>query len=330
MTVSDIARAVGLSITTVSFILNGKAKERKISDRATKRVLDYVKRAGYKPSQFVRKVPVGQEKVIGLLLPDLQDGFWLAVGKQLEHLAWEAGYRLVFMDYAGDRQKAAALTALCVGKELDGVALFPPEHFEESIVWLKERLPVVLLECYEPDLQCAYVVADNRTAAYQVTKQLLDLDCKRIGFVSLYTNQTHLRERQQGYMDAVDASRLQAFIRKLDEGAPLAEIQEAVCEFVHDNRLDAVLFALNGLALPALPGLQKASPDLRISTFDNHPVFDLLPVEPLLLCRDAAVYAQQIWEALCAGAEKAKGDVSQLSIPFSMRFSTLIDSPLLE
>src|SRR5690606_41566412 len=104
--ISDIAKALGVSVTTVSFILNDKAKEKRISDALTKRVLDYVKKVGYKPNQLAKSLRTGQTKILGLLVEVIVNPFVSNVANLFERRAYEAGYLIISCSMDNDSHSA--------------------------------------------------------------------------------------------------------------------------------------------------------------------------------------------------------------------------------
>src|SRR5690606_12363768 len=137
-TISDIAKALGISITTVSFILNGKSKERRISAGSTKRVLDYVKKIGYKPSQLVRNTSANQTKMLAVMVDDISNPFFSAIGKSIEKIAAMSGFHVIHFNTENDTKKAQQLIQFCIDKEIDGVMMAPCEDTEEAVLKLKK------------------------------------------------------------------------------------------------------------------------------------------------------------------------------------------------
>ena len=74
--IHDIARHLDVSIATVSLVLNGKAKEQRISDPVAERVLAYVAEVGYKPNQLAKSLRTGKTHVIGLVVEDIANAFF--------------------------------------------------------------------------------------------------------------------------------------------------------------------------------------------------------------------------------------------------------------
>ena len=95
MKLSDIARLAGVSVTTASYVINGKAAQRRISAATVERVLAVVEEHGYQPDQQAAGLRRGQTRTLGFILPDLENPSYARLAKQLEQGARARGYQLL-------------------------------------------------------------------------------------------------------------------------------------------------------------------------------------------------------------------------------------------
>lgn len=278
--ISDIAKALGISVTTVSFILNDKAKEKRISEALTKRVLDYVKKVGYKPNELAKSLRTGKTKILGLIIEDISNPFFGNIARLIESKVYEQGYRIIYCSTNNDVEKAKELIQMFYDRQVDGFIITPSDGLEDTVKQLQQNnIPVVLFDRYFPGLETDYVGADNFQGAFDASNHLCQQGYRRIGFVSLYSDQTQMKERSDGYMKAMDNNKQQSFIQKIQMEASDEEAMESLREFICENRLDAVLFSTNYLAISGLKASKKfnfAMP--AVIAFDDHTVFKL--VEP--------------------------------------------------
>ncbi|KGE15295.1 LacI family DNA-binding transcriptional regulator [Sphingobacterium deserti] len=315
--ISDIAKALGISVTTVSFILNDKAKEKRISDALTKRVLDYVNKVGYKPNQLAKSLRTGQTKILGLLVEDIANPFFSNVAKHIERRAYETGYHIIYCSMDNDEHKAKELIQLFMDRQVDGFIITPSEGLEDTIANIKQNnIPLVLFDRFVPSVETNYVVSDNRRGSYDATKHLLEGGNKRIGLISLYSNQTQMRDRLDGYMEAMDEFRVQSFIKKLNLDTSEGESQEQIREFVVDNKLDAVLFATNYLAVDGLKALKEHKTTLpKMVAFDEHTLFKLHDPSITVVSQDIEQLTRELIHTLIAEITGKLKEVRQLTIP---------------
>src|SRR5689334_21841982 len=93
--ISDIAKELNVSITTVSFILNGKAREKRISDSLAEKVLKYVKKVDYSPNHLAKSLRTGKTNLIGLIVEDISNPFFANVARLIEENAYKKGFRII-------------------------------------------------------------------------------------------------------------------------------------------------------------------------------------------------------------------------------------------
>jgi len=329
--ISDIAKALGISVTTVSFILNDKAKEKRISDAMTKRVLDYVKKVGYKPNQLAKSLRTGQTKILGLLVEDIANPFFSNVAKYIERQAYDAGYHIIYCSMNNDGQKAKELIQMFMDRQVDGFIITPSEGLEDTIANIRQNnIPVVLFDRYIPTVDTHYVVSDNKKGAYEATKHLLENENKRVGLISLYSNQTQMRDRLEGYMQAMDEFQLQSYIKKLQLGAPEQDAKDQILEFIVDNKMDGVLFSTNYLAVSGLKALKEHRIPLpRMAAFDEHTLFKLHDPSITVVSQNIEQLTKELIQTLVADIAGRSKELRKITIPCELiiRESSVVTLP---
>ncbi|SFB82818.1 LacI family transcriptional regulator [Parapedobacter composti] len=275
--ISDIARDLGVSVTTVSFILNGKAKEKRISEGLTKRVLDYVQKVGYKPNELAKSLRTGKTKIIGLIIEDISNPFFANIARLIEAKAYSKGYRIIYCSTDNQPEKTIELIQLFRDRHVDGYIITPSEGVKDTIQSLvSSQLPVVLFDRYIPGLNTSYVVSDNIKGAYDATAHLAQQGYKRIALVTLYSSQTQMRDRMDGYMRAIDTYKLQPYVKKVNMGDDEETTISSFSAFLADQEPDAVFFATNYLAIIGLKALKQHRVSMpAVASYDDHTLFKL-------------------------------------------------------
>lgn len=320
--ISDIAKALGVSVTTVSFVLNNKAKEKRISDALTKRILNYVEKVGYKPNQLAKSLRTGKTKILGLLVEDIGNPFFANIAKHIEKEAYDKGYHIIYCSIENDDNKAKELIELFYDRQIDGFIITPTENIAPTIQQLlNNNVPLILFDRYLPDIKTNYVVSDNFKASYDASKHLLEnADHKRIGLVSLYSNQTQMRDRVDGYMQAMDEHRHQSFIRKLSLTEPENEAIDKIYEFIEGNQLDAVLFATNYLAITALKSAKNKGFKMpKFVAFDEHTLFNLYDPAITAVSQNITEIARQLIVTLIKQINNKTTEVKEIIIPCELK-----------
>lgn len=319
--ISDIAKSLGISVTTVSFVLNGKAEEKRISEAMTKRVLDYVQKVGYKPNQLAQSLRTGKTRILGLLVEDISNPFFANIAKYIEALSYEQGYHLLYCSMGNDPTKATELIRLFYDRQVDGFIITPTEELEDVVgSLLKNKVPVVLFDRYIPEVNTSYVISDNFNGAYRAVRHLLENpDNKKIGFVSLYSNQTQMRDRLDGYMRALDEFQRQAFIKKINMGEQEDIAIAQIYEFIHDNKLDAVLYATNYLAITALKAHKKYGCLPATVAFDDHTLFKLHDPSISVVSQRLQTIAEELVKNLLRQIKNPQQEVKHVVVPCDLK-----------
>jgi len=283
LSIKDIAAHLNISITTVSFILNGKAKENRISEKLTKKVLSYIEKVGYQPSQLAQSLRTGKSKILVFMVEDISNYFYSSVARKMEEKAFSTGYKIIFCSTDDDLKRAQELIQVFRGRQVDGYIITAPIGLEEDIKEIMdEGLPVVLFDRYFPELDTSHVVINNSTATYNAIIELINNGYKNIGFITLDSQQTQMKDRYNGYDMAIKEHKLTNYTKAIPYGdVGTDEVERKIAAFVEEEHpeLDALFFSTNYLTisgLAALKSLDKVVPeDLAIIAFDDNELFKL-------------------------------------------------------
>jgi len=316
--ISDIAKELGVSVTTVSFILNGKAKEKRISDALTKRVLDYVEKVGYKPNELAKSLRTGKTKIIGLMVEDISNAFFANIARHIEAKAYEKGYRIIYCSTENKPDKTRELIQMFRDRHVDGYIITPVEGVEDAIQsLLANQFPLVLFDRYLPDVATNYVVSDNVRGGYDATAHLADQGFKRIAMITLYSSQTQMRDRMEGYMRAIDRYKLQPYVKKVNLNAGEEAMIDDYRTFMEDQQPDAIFFATNYLAIHGLNACKTIGmPIPAMVSFDDHTLFKLFSPSITAVAQPIEALAAELIHILLNQLDGKGGkEVKQVSLP---------------
>jgi LacI family transcriptional regulator len=281
LSIVDIANQLNVSKTTISFILNGRAKEKRISEELVERVMKYVKEVGYKPNSLAKSLRTGKSNTIGLMVEDISNPFFASIARLIEDRAYKNGYKIIYCSTDNDTHKTQELIAMFRDRHVDGYIMAPPEGIEEDIIaLLKDGMPVVMFDRHLPMVNTDYIEIDNLFSTYNATRHLIDQGYKNIAFVTFASEQTQMKSRVQGYKDALGASNLKQNILEVVFNQNEELIIEPITDFLTKNKkLDAVLFGTNHIGtcgLKVISAMELSIPqDLAVISFDDYDVFKL-------------------------------------------------------
>ncbi|MHA5867451.1 LacI family DNA-binding transcriptional regulator, partial [Pseudomonas aeruginosa] len=175
MKLSDIARLAGVSVTTASYVINGKAAQRRISAATVERVLAVVEEHGYQPDQQAAGLRRGQTRTLGFILPDLENPSYARLAKQLEQGARARGYQLLIACSDDEPETERQVVNLFRARRCDAliVASCLPAGDDTHARLVSEGLPVVAIDRQLDPQRFASVISDDQDAARRLTETLL-------------------------------------------------------------------------------------------------------------------------------------------------------------
>jgi len=304
LSINDIANELGVAKSTVSFILNGKAKEKRISDELTARVLKFVEEKGYRPNQLAKSLSTGKTKMICLMVEKISDYFFSHIAFHLEALAYKNGYKIIYCSTENNPEKTRQLITLLRARYVDGYIITPPTGIEKEIrALVNDNLPVVLFDRYLPDVPTDYVGLDNYRGTYDAVEYLVKAPAKKIALVTLDSEQTQMQERQAGYLAALKNHRLKPLILKISfENDTETTVKECM-QFIKDNPgLDSIIFATNYLALSGMKAINELGlsipKDISVIAFDDHDVFKIYNPSISAISQPLDEMAKQLFKTL--------------------------------
>lgn len=201
-TIRDVARAAGVSVATVSYVLNDSAT---ISLETRQKVLQAVQELDYHPNSFARGLANKKTNTLSLLLPSARsvaDPFLMQFISGVTEAAAEAGYSLLLVP---GRPLTAPLQELVKNRRADGLILMESEVRDARIAYLlKAEFPFVLFGRSLEHPNLTYVDLDNQAGATMAIHHLLALGHRRIGYIGADRHLVFARLRYEGHVAALE------------------------------------------------------------------------------------------------------------------------------
>jgi LacI family transcriptional regulator len=282
VSIKDIAKQAGVAPSTVSFVLNGKAKEMRISDKVAEDIKALAKQIGYHPNQTAVSLRTGKTKIIGLIVEDISNVFFATLAKTIEDKAYSLGYRIVYCSTENDDEKGNELIRMLLHQQVDGFLITPSKGMQEQIAeLLKRHKPVVLMDRFFPDINAPYVVVNNYGGVKAGIEHLLSKGYANIAFVTIDLDQVQMHEREKGYHETLKTHKIKYSsnrVLKLLYDQPKDTSVKQIAGFIKENpEIDSIFFATNYLCIYGLESielLEMAIPaDIAVVGFDDHDLF---------------------------------------------------------
>ncbi|MBQ4279682.1 MAG: LacI family DNA-binding transcriptional regulator [Rikenellaceae bacterium] len=247
-TLKDIAQALNVSTTTVSWVLSGKGEQKGISKATEERVMKYAKELNYQPNLLARSLHYGTSHTIGLIVPSIGDLFYSSLARVIEQEAEKFGYALMICSSESDLGKENRMVDALRAKQVDGILMAPTKLSDEKIVsMLDDKYPFVLFDRYYPELPTNYVIIDNENSSQQLVSHLIRRGYRKIAIITTNTYLYTMDLRYRGYCNAYAAAGLTpdpglyGVVEYGDHEVELERVLDRIFERVPD--VDAFFFA---------------------------------------------------------------------------------------
>lgn len=200
VTIKDIARYSGVSVSTVSRVLNNKP-DVNIATKA--RVDKAIKDLGYSPSSVARGLVLKRSNAIGFVVPDITNPNFPELARGVVEKARQRGYSVIFFDTNHDNKVEKEALKLLRSKQVDGIIVSFSESNQDEFIKLKEdQFPAVQIYRKSPRSVISTIAIDNVDSAYRAVKYLIENGHKRIGHITTGLSTLSGTERLEGYKKA--------------------------------------------------------------------------------------------------------------------------------
>lgn len=277
-TIKDIAKRVGVSITTVSRALNGYDD---VSESTRKKIQVAAKELGYRPNASARSLVMKKSKTIGLIVSEvsrsgIKDSFAYEVLCGINDCSGELDYDLILFSTNPSKQKSKSYTDLCLERGVDGAMIMgirlDDPYLHEVI---DARIPCVLIDIPFQNENVGYISTDNMSGAKEATMHLIANGHRKLAMINGHENAAVSMDRLKGFRSAIEASGNPFDSVKIISGNFTETGGEQAVQqlFERDPDITAIFCASDLMALGALKGLQqlgkRVPEDVSIVGYDN-------------------------------------------------------------
>ncbi|HEX7070697.1 MAG TPA: LacI family DNA-binding transcriptional regulator [Rhodothermales bacterium] len=289
-TLNDIAAKAGVSVSTVSRVLNKKAKKYRISSETEERIVKAAKELSYRPNEIARGLRLKKTNTIGLIAPDVSNPFFAYIIKRVQSVAHGMGYSLIVCNTDENVDQEVSHVNLLFRNRVDGLIAMPVgTRYDHYADWIDKGLPLVLLDRCFDQLNVRSVVVDNYAGSYEAVEHLIGYGHERIAFIQglpgTYTNSARL----SGYRDALETHGL-PYDPELVVGADFRQengYMETKLLLSKPDRPTAIFATSDMITLGALQAIYEEG--LSIPDDISIVMFDDVDFAPFLRCPLTAV-----------------------------------------
>lgn len=306
ITIQDVAREAGTSVSTVSRVLTGSTP---VSPDKRRAVEAAVERLGFHPSYVARSLRTRATQTISLLINDIANPFYSIVARGIEDEANRLGYSLILCNSNDDPLRERQYLNVLRAKQVDGIIFGPTGQNVDLIQSMARRIPVVLVDRRLDEVPVTAIVSDNEGGAHAAVQHLIERGHRHIGIVMWEAEINTLTERYAGASRAMAEAGLAldpALVVRVSRDHPEHVARDVTC-WLREAKPTA-LFALNNQlgvgTLHALHDLGVRIPqEMGLIVFDDLEVFELTDPPISAVAQPAAALGRRAMQALARRIE---------------------------
>lgn len=206
-TLKQIAKELGVSVSTVSKALNGSPE---ISEPTKKRVQEYAKLKNYRPNVIGLNLKNRRTKTIGVIIPNILNSFFAKVFSGIEKVADEKGYKVITCITNESLNKEVNALEMLSNGTIDGFILSVAEEsqkmqkYDHFSTIINEGTPIVMFDRIVEEVNCDKVIVDDFESAVNATEHLIKTGCKKIALLSSIDNLSVGKHRAHGFYKAMN------------------------------------------------------------------------------------------------------------------------------
>jgi LacI family transcriptional regulator len=301
-TIKDIAKALGLSTSTVSRALRDSHE---ISTETKQLVLEYATRINYHPNPIALSLKEKRSRSIGVIVAEIANSFFSQAINGIESVAYDKGYNVIISQSHESYDKEVMTLQYLASRSIDGLLISVSTATKDlqHLRALHERgFPIVFFDRIVEDINTHKVMVDNFRGAYDATMHLIKQGYKNIATITNSENLSITRERVAGYVEALAQKNIKA--RKsmikycFHGGMILSEVEEAITQLMKTRpRPDAIFTSSDKLTTGCMRVLKskgiRIPDDIAVVGFSNSDIIELLD-PPITVVRQPAFEMGQV------------------------------------
>ncbi len=200
-TIIDVAKKAGVSVSTVSRVLNNHPN---VGAEVRQRVMEVIRELDYEPSRVAQRMRATSSQLVGVIFSDITNPFYLDVLRSVEYTLSENGISVLISNADSSEEREAAYIRIMQNENVAGLIIAPTkEHVPSLVTAASAGLPIVVIDRRLNGVDVDTVLVDNFQGALSAVRHLIQLGHERIAVLSGPLHLTSGRERYTGYLQAM-------------------------------------------------------------------------------------------------------------------------------
>ncbi len=329
VTITDLSRALNLSVCTVSKVLNRSFDGAKYSTETIRRVNEKALEMGYIPNPQARSLRTRKTMLIGFLLPSAQASLFGALTDQIEMQLRPHGYQVLIAHSRHDGNVERELIGSLMVRGIDGLIWIPGhDRVDLTAMGIRADFPAVILDRPGCGGGLPFVATDNRAASADLAQRMFGLGHRQIFVLNAPKGDRSMNERFQGLVDVFGEG---IHVVNLDNDS--AQAKDAVIQFLQntDHVPDALVALSELLAIGALAGLRdlelRIPDEISFAAFDDFPLASHWSPRLTLIRQDVEKLAAFTVKMLLQRLVKPAISLDDIRVPAALEWRESVIAP---
>jgi LacI family transcriptional regulator len=285
VTIKSMAQTLGISVTTISRVLNGLGEQFRISKRTIELVTVTADKLNYRPNNIAKGLRLKKSSTIGLIVPDITNTWFAQLALGIENEARKHHYNIFLCNSNDDIKVEKKSISLLQNWMVDGIIIAPIGLESEHLIKAaKNGTPIVLIDRFFDGIDLPYISSNDYEGALEANQYLIDHGHKRIACFQGVAKTSTNNQRLSGYKQALKKNKI-PFDPTLLMGADFGFTNGYTCakkliKNLRKTKITAIFSMGNQITLGILKAFKeegiKIPNDLSIVSFDEQPYSDLL------------------------------------------------------
>ena len=319
MKLEEIAQLAGVSRTTASYVINGKARQYRVSEMTIERVLSVVREFNYQPNAVATGLRVGKTRSFGVIIPDLENSSYTLIAKYLERQARSHGYQLLIACSEDDPQTEMNCAQHLLQRQVDALivsTVLPAGHgFYER--WVNNALPIVGYDRHLDPALFKSIVGDDYQDARKLAQSLQRFPVKNILFFGAQPNLSVSQLREQGFRQSFSQGTYQVeylYCLQFDQHAAT----EQFANWLQTHPLPDAIFTtsfrlLQGVLAVCRDKFRQIPSNLHLATFGCNDVLSFLNCPVLTINQQHQQVAAEILSIIINALEERTNPIPSIT-----------------
>jgi len=201
VTIKDVAKDAGVSIATVSKVINNKGY---IGEETFEKVTESIERLGYRVNANARSLKSAKSNKVAVLISDISNFYLMSIAKEVEKTIRSLGLHMILMSHNDEDKLERASLKILLEQQIAALVIIPTGGNASTIqTFIKSKIPVIAIDREIEDVETDLIVDDNYYGSFESIKYLHDLGHERIGVIYGHTKNSIGRDRYQGAIEAI-------------------------------------------------------------------------------------------------------------------------------